>query len=205
MKISRTTPGGIIATAALVFLILFSQGCGKLASVESESESDSVSDDDDDNDNDSSGDSDSDADSDKGDSSGCVLDTDANLCWQEPKSDDRYPWYEAIDYCNDLDLGGSADSVLPTRQDFIDMLGGCDSSVLSGSDGYCNSCAESTTCTALFGTDNDDYWSSSPYEIGSGQGWFVDFYQGHVYGWVGDGPDNDVPIGHFIRCVRSGP
>ena len=38
--------------------------------------------------------------------------------------------------------GGHADWVLPLRKNFIDMLGGCDSSVLVGSWGNCNSCAK---------------------------------------------------------------
>ena len=121
------------------------------------------------------------------------------LCWQHPKASETYEWQEAIDYCDGLDLGGHTDWVLPTRQNFIDMLGGCDSAVLGEGNGYCNTCAASATCSALFGADTDLYWSSSSYNspIG-GDAWGVNFDGGNLY-------DTDKVVTLYVRCVRSGP
>jgi len=76
------------------------------------------------------------------------------------------------------------------------MLGGCDGNVLGGNNGYCNTCAASATCSALFGADIDWYWSSSLYF--SAAAWVVVFDNGAV------GTDFFASE-HSVRCVRSGP
>jgi len=129
------------------------------------------------------------------DCAGGRFDASTGLCWQDP-SVCCYDWQEAIDYCEGLDLAGHTDWTLPSRQDFIDLLGGCDSGVLGGSSGYCNSCAESETCGELFGSDGEWCWSSSPYD--SYRAWRVGFGYGRVsYDVVSRGRD--------VRCVRPGP
>jgi hypothetical protein len=85
---------------------------------------------------------------------------------------------------------------LPTRQEFVDLLGGCDSDVLSGKFGYCKRC-ESGNCRSMFPSDTRWYWSSSPH--------------GDSYAWnafFGNGSVNRGGVGYDIsnvRCVRSGP
>ncbi len=135
-------------------------------------------------------------DSDPLDCEGGRYDQSTGLCWQHPKASGVYEWQEAIDYCDDLDLAGHTDWHLPSRDDFIDLLGDCDSDVTSGDPGYCNSCEESETCSALFDSDDDRYWSSSPY--GSNLAWRVFFYLGSV-GYY------DISTANNVRCVRSGP
>ena len=142
-------------------------------------------------DNGASGDSDSDVDVD--DCEGGRYDGSTGLCWQDPKTSGTYEWQEAIDYCGGLDLAGHTDWYLPGRDYFIELLGDCDSDVTSGDPGYCNSCDESGTCSALFGSDGDWYWSSSPY--GSNLAWDVGFYGGHVY-------YGSVDSYRRVRCVR---
>ncbi len=85
---------------------------------------------------------------------------------------------------------------LPKRQEFVDLLGGCDSDVLSGSWGYCNSCSKSADCADMFGPDEGLYWSS-PSHDGYGA-WYAGFSSGSL-----NIPDK--PFKNFVRCVRDGP
>ena len=66
-----------------------------------------------------------------------------------------------------------------------------------GSGGYCNSCEESDKCTALFGSDND-WYSSSSYAYDEGYAWFVYFNYGFVYDDFESNPSH-------ARCERGGP
>ncbi len=84
---------------------------------------------------------------------------------------------------------------LPTRQEFVELLGNCDGDVLSGARGYCDTCAASTNCTNMFGPDTRYYWSSSYIDSNA---WYAGFNVGSVY-YVEKASPNDV------RCVRSGP
>lgn len=127
------------------------------------------------------------------DCDGGRLDLRTNLCWQDPKADGSFEWQEAIDYCAGLDRAGHTDWTLPSRDEFIELLGGCDSDVLDGEWGYCDSCDESEACSALFGSDDEWYWSLSPCD--SYCAWYVDFDHGYVNG-------GDVDYGYSVRCVR---
>ncbi len=162
-------------------------------------DSDSDSDTDTDTDADSDSDSDSDTDTDSGsdtlDCEGGRYDQSTGLCWQNPRASGTYKWQGAIDYCDDLDLAGHTDWHLPSRDDFIELLGDCDSDVAGGGSGFCNLCEESGTCSALFGSDTDWYWSSSSYD--SNSAWVAYFSSGGVNVLI-------VINDRDVRCVRSG-
>jgi len=87
---------------------------------------------------------------------------------------------------------------LPTRQEFVSLLGGCDAKVRGRKWGYCNNCKKSGNCSSMFGRDLRYYWSSSSYAADSSLAWCVYFTSGDV-----DSADkaNDANV----RCVRSGP
>ncbi|MCP4679103.1 MAG: DUF1566 domain-containing protein [Deltaproteobacteria bacterium] len=102
--------------------------------------------------------------SDSGDSFDCpksMYDESNGLCWQHPRATGLYTRQAAMDYCSGLNLAGQTDWRLPSRDDFIELLGGCDNDVTSGDWGYCNSCEKSETCNALFGSEENLYWSST--------------------------------------------
>ncbi len=141
-----------------------------------------------------------------------VCDKSTGLCWQHPGPKECVNWTEAKDYCESL--GGNHEWRLPRRQDFINMVGGCDSNVMRESSlgGWCNSCARSDNCSALFGSDSRHYWSSS--RSGSERAWRFDFKHGQM--------ENDYILGDssiklsvnlayivsgsgYVRCVRAGP
>ena len=83
----------------------------------------------------------------------------------------------------------------PTRQEFVDLLGGCDSEVTSGNYGYCKKCSESGICSSMFPSDAGWYWSSSLYDEDSA--WTANFDDGSVY-------RDSVGSYRYFRCVRLG-
>ena len=91
------------------------------------------------------------------------LDQNTFFCWQEPRASETYTLEEAIEYCENLSLGGHDDWILPDVKDFMGMLGGCDFSEPQFNLGTCNSCIDSDTCTALFGTDENTYMAQFTY------------------------------------------
>ncbi|MFO8073093.1 MAG: hypothetical protein R6V85_14575 [Polyangia bacterium] len=160
MTVEKTTT---FAAAALAVLAWALPGCGDGGEAEGEAQADADTDSDTDSDTDT--DTDSDTDSDSDDPHHCAggrLDPATGLCWQNPPLDEsEYFWPQD---CLDLELGGHDDWYIPTRQDFVELLGGCDQGVLSGNYGYCNSCAQSETCSALFGDDQGYYWAATYYK-----------------------------------------
>jgi hypothetical protein len=125
-------------------------------------------------------------------------DPSSGLCWQNPKASGTYDWQSAVEYCERLSVGGHDDWRLPSKRDFVELLGDCDADVLAGHDGYCRSCEERATCSALFGSDGDLYWSSSPCSSDPSRAWPVNFRHGYMFS---RGKTNT----RFVRCVRSGP
>ena len=85
---------------------------------------------------------------------------------------------------------------LPTRQEFVDLLGGCDSEVRRGKYGDCNKCSESSNCSSMFASDTGWYWSSSPGD---------DYLAWDAYFNLGRVSRDIVSIDLNVRCMRSGP
>jgi|LSQX01.2.fsa_nt_gb hypothetical protein len=80
-----------------------------------------------------------------------VYDAEFGVCWRrgEVFKDD---WYQALETCDALVLGGHSDWILPTRQDLVNLLGGCDDDVLQMRSGYCDTCFGNvdSRCNSLF-------------------------------------------------------
>jgi hypothetical protein len=212
----------LAALAASCSLIVPAAGDGPDA--DSDSDSDSDTDEDTDVDTDTGVDTDTDSDSDTDTDTGsetevdggdvdtdtdtgsdtdtaipCVegsLDTSTGLCWSPPTDSTSDIW-AARDHCLAMALDGAADWRLPTRDEMVALLSGCDSSVLSGGSGWCNSCADSPACTALLGYDAWSFWTGT---AKSGDGWSdwwtIQYGAGSV--------DWDYCDGlHRAHCVRS--
>jgi hypothetical protein len=80
---------------------------------------------------------------------------------------------------------------LPTHNEFLALLGNC---IDDGEFYMCDSCAESTNCTDMFGYDDGSYWSSSPDDTDADRAWYSSF-NGYVLG--------DEKIGdRDVRCVH---
>jgi hypothetical protein len=125
-----------------------------------------------------------------------ALDSTTGLCWQivytagVTKAD-------AESYCDGLDLGGFTDWRLPSRDEYVGILSGCDSDVLGGGWGYCNNCVASPVCHGLLDSYGDVgcYWMSDYVSPGYAWGVCLDT------GYMATGYDTN-PAG-YVRCVRS--
>jgi len=88
----------------------------------------------------------------------------------------------AINYCENLSLGGHTDWHLPNRFELESII---DLSKVN----------PSINTNYFPNTQSDYYWSSTAYEDGAGNAWIVPFYDGYVdYGYMGNS--------YFVRCVR---
>ena len=90
-----------------------------------------------------------------------VYDAGFGVCWK--KGAGRLGnWHQALAICDDLTLGGHGDWTLPTRQDFVNLLGGCDDHVRQMQIGRCDKCFGDveTRCAALFHDAPD--WTHTP-------------------------------------------
>ena len=119
-----------------------------------------------------------------------------NLCWQDPPAEVSLNWEQANNYCADLYHEGFDDWFLPDRHLYMGILEGCETTVTDGNVGYCNSCAESEICNALFGEDATSYWTSSTHD--SETSWAVNTTNGYVYREY-----SSEVAGESLRCVRE--
>ena len=92
------------------------------------------------------------------------------LEWQKATAPGTYTWQQAIDYCNNLSLGGKDDWRLPTIKELTTLV---DSSIPYPGP---------TINTTFFpGTVASWYWSSTTYAGDTSiYAWYVDFSYGDV-------------------------
>jgi hypothetical protein len=120
---------------------------------------------------------------------GVVRDNVTGLEWQKETATGTYTWQEAIDYCNNLILGGKDDWRLPTPKELVSIMdyGGAIPSI---------------NLTYLPSTQASYYWSATTIASNPAFAWvvdfgLVDFYGGSVY----YGNKSDY---HYVRAVRGG-
>ena len=100
---------------------------------------------------------------------GIVRDNVTGLEWQQATAPGTYTWQQAIDYCNNLSLGGKDDWRLPTVKELSTLV---DSSIPFPGP---------TINTSYFpDTVASDYWSSTTYASSTDDAWCVDFDCGDV-------------------------
>ena len=123
-----------------------------------------------------------------------ALDVNSGLCWQEPPEDMYFSWEEAVNYCESLNLCGSIGWTLPSADDYMDLLGDCETIYVDYLN--CNSCNGSETCGPLLGDDDNSYWTSTPEYRGAV------FYVNTAEGWI---QTIDLNSGGSLRarCVRQ--
>ncbi len=103
---------------------------------------------------------------------GYTVSSKTGLWWQIVVLEDTMTWEEAVSYCENLELGGHTDWVLPELQHYIDMLGNCKEGNLSMPS--CNYCADSEECSSLEGlNENGDFWTSREYVLSDKTAWAV--------------------------------
>ncbi len=82
---------------------------------------------------------------------------------------------------------------LPTLDEFVTLLGGCDDNVKKKNPGMCSSCREGA-CYEMFRSDIDCYWSSATFD--KEYAWNALFETGRI-GWNRRGSEMGV------RCVKA--
>ena len=117
------------------------------------------------------------------DSKEVVLDTRTNLMWQdnnEAKNNDQN-WSDAINYCENLTLGGYNDWHLPNYNELY---------YLANRSKY-NPAIDS----AFKNVASSFYWSSTTSASVTSSAWFVNFYYGYDN-------KNVKSYSFYVRCVR---
>ena len=134
------------------------------------------------------------------DQANIVLDTTTNLMWQDTQAvqEVEKPWGEAINYCEELVLGGYDDWRLPNSFELNSIVDRTKfNPVLNDAFIYPNI------------SINNVFWSSTSKYGYNANAWPVEFTRGTFSGYyIKDdgnysylGTTKDTP--HFIRCVRN--
>lgn len=112
---------------------------------------------------------------------GTVTDTCTGLTWQQATAPGKYTWAEALQYCEDLELGEATDWRLPNVRELQSIVDYGD---------------HVAATDPVFSTQSTKYWSSSSHVGGPLFAWLVDFYDGRVLGF-----DKTTDI--YVRAVRG--
>jgi hypothetical protein len=117
---------------------------------------------------------------------GIVRDNVTGLEWQQATAPGTYTWQQAVDYCNNLILGGYADWRLPDIKELSALV---DSSIPYPGPTINTSYFPDTVASL--------YWSSTTYATNANNAWLVYFYDGLVNG-------NGKLSYYYVRAVRGG-
>jgi len=124
--------------------------------------------------------------------SGIVRDNKTGLFWQDDYSDNnkqitQLDWMGAINYCEELTLGGYTDWRLPNFNELF---------FIADRTKY-NPTIDNTIFTQ---TSSSNYWTSTTIDRKKNYAWSVNFY----YGYGGNGDSWQLKSqSNYIRCVRS--
>jgi hypothetical protein len=136
--------------------------------------------------------------------------------WQDPPPKIEMTWQNAMNYCDNLVLGGKSDWRLPSISELRSLIHGCAVTQVGGDCGVIDSClcldCTSNACVGCYkgqGPGKDGcywdialkgdcsvYFSSSDGAYGTDTAWFVNFENGVVN-------FNTKPYTEHARCVRS--
>ncbi len=114
---------------------------------------------------------------------GTVTDTRTGLMWQQGKPD-KMKWENALEYCENLRLGGKNDWRLPTIKELVSIV----------KEGKLDPAID----TKYFpNTASSWYWSSSTDASDPEDAW----HMGFLYGYVKHNTKSNT---YYVRCVRGG-
>jgi len=116
---------------------------------------------------------------------GTVTDNVTGLMWQQEDDDVAKPWWDALAYCEDLELAGHTSWRLPDEYELQGIV----------YYGWRNS--PSIDAAYFPGMDSDYYWSSSIYAGRTDSAWRVYFLGGVYYDYI----TNSM----HVLCVREEP
>jgi|GEM_PF-726763 len=132
-----------------------------------------------------------------------------NLMWQYEIDSDEYGFDNAKKHCEKLIYAGHEDWRLPTISELRTLMKNCSTTQTGGSCGVKDSCLSLDSCRnsdcegcssdnsgkySVFG-DVGWFWSSSVLSDGTGNAWYLNFYDGNVDNYLLYHEGN-------VRCVR---
>jgi hypothetical protein len=118
------------------------------------------------------------------DTPGVVGDRITHLQWQRAVDEASDTWYQAMNHCACLTLGGQTDWRLPTRIELVSLVDVTRQS-------------PSIDPTAFPDTPSEWFWTSSPAADDPTAAWYVAFFDGDTH-------HQDVTTPYRVRCVRAG-
>lgn len=111
---------------------------------------------------------------------GTVSDINTGLIWQQVGSNSWYTWQGAINYCSELELGGSPSWRLPSLIELESIV---------------DSTGVPAMINPVFSSAPSNYWSSTSHAEDPDLAWRVSFSSGVPHGWE--------KLSHsYVRCVR---
>ncbi len=116
---------------------------------------------------------------------GTVTDPDTGLMWQEDTALGTYTWQEALEYAENLTLGGHNDWRLPNRHELHSLI----------NYSRFNPAIKSALVEK---TESSGYWSATTYAGNMGRAWSVEFDSGRVIGY------GNKSNSYYVRVVRAG-
>jgi hypothetical protein len=134
---------------------------------------------------------------------GSATDNNTNLMWQREDDNITRTWYEALNYCENLTLGGYTDWRLPTRHELFSIVD-------------FGRYAPSINLSNFPITKTDSYWTSSSNQYYPDDAWYVFFGKYRtttccVGGYCGDWDNyegvrasySSKSSSYYVRCVRG--
>ena len=107
-----------------------------------------------------------------------VLDNQTGLVWARNPNlfEKMIPWEEAVEFCNNVEIGGKKDWRLPTREELISLLDTSQSRPTLPAGNPFTKINE----VGYGGQGCVDYWTSTEYQGDSNSAWIVSFNIGEV-------------------------
>ncbi len=125
--------------------------------------------------------------------------------WQQNDDGNRYNWYDAIHYCDTLDLNGYSDWMLPSKDELKSLVVCTNGTPTPLPDCHADGCVcgdqiddpykgfESPTIDKAFTCRPDNYWTSSPNPADDARR--VNFERGGAAAY-------ERSAEYYVRCVR---
>lgn len=119
---------------------------------------------------------------------GTISDNNTGLMWEEIPTSDEFTWQEAIDYCNELELGGHSDWRMPSLKELF--------SISDFSSGWPYIDTDYFALASGEITKDEQYWSTNFYagatvEGGNTAAFGVNHVTGHIKAYPAVMPDMD--------------
>ncbi len=127
---------------------------------------------------------------------GTVTDLNTGLTWEQSPGDISLTWSEAVDYCDDLVLGGQSDWRIPSLKELF--------SISDFSEGWPYFDDTYFDIAGSTVSKDEQYWTSNFYvgltHGGQASAFGVNHGTGHIKAYPTDAPP---PFGNFVRAVRG--